>query len=247
VLHAISARAAPGSGRVTVQAMSNEIETGATPAQPVIYQIRIRGHLDDQWTDWFERLTITLQADGDTVISGPVPDQAALHGLLKKIRDLGLPLISINPVQFNQTSSQGAQKETNVNTSNNTLEIKGRQNWLSTLWIFATLNYIYADVFSLFFLPGAQSETGKMAAGAVLAFAVLMETAIAMVILSRMLKYRANRWANIVAGVIHTLSVAASLFGATPPGLYYMFFAAVEIACTLFIIWYAWTWPRPEV
>jgi hypothetical protein len=62
----------------------------------MIYQIRIKGHLGDRWTDWFEGLTIALQENGDTLLTGPVADQAALHGLLKKVRDLGMPLISVN-------------------------------------------------------------------------------------------------------------------------------------------------------
>ena len=65
-----------------------------TRDQPVIYQIRIRGHLGSQWTDWFGGMTITPTDDGDTLLTGPVTDQAALHGLLRKVRDLGMPLIS---------------------------------------------------------------------------------------------------------------------------------------------------------
>jgi drug/metabolite transporter (DMT)-like permease len=112
---------------------------------------------------------------------------------------------------------------------------------LSTLWIFATLNYIYADIFTLFFDPAAR-EAATMPAGMVLVFAALMETAIAMVVLSRVLKYRANRWANIIVGIVHTALVFWSLFGETPPTIYYIFFATIEIACTLFIAWYAWRW-----
>lgn len=67
--------------------------------EPRLYEIRVRGHLDQQWAAWFEGMTITLQDNGDTLLAGPVVDQAALHGLLKKVRDLGLPLISINQVQ----------------------------------------------------------------------------------------------------------------------------------------------------
>lgn len=66
--------------------------------QPTIYHIRLAGHLDPQWADWFDGLHVSLQADGTTLLSGPVIDQAALHGLLKKVRDLGLPLISVNQV-----------------------------------------------------------------------------------------------------------------------------------------------------
>ncbi|MBC7813481.1 MAG: hypothetical protein H7175_20140 [Burkholderiales bacterium] len=65
----------------------------------MLYQIRIKGHLGPQWTDWFEGLTITLEDSGDTLLVGPVVDQAALYGLLKKVRDLGMTLISVNHVE----------------------------------------------------------------------------------------------------------------------------------------------------
>lgn len=60
------------------------------------YQIRIKGHLDREWTDWFGGLAITLDNSGNTLLTGPVLDQAALYGLLRKVRDMGLPLISVN-------------------------------------------------------------------------------------------------------------------------------------------------------
>ena len=72
-------------------------------SQPTIYQIRLKSHLSSDWTDWFEGLTITPEEDGDTLLTGPVIDQAALYGLLKKVRDLGITLISLNPVQFNES------------------------------------------------------------------------------------------------------------------------------------------------
>jgi hypothetical protein len=82
--------------------MTNEPEPQPATNQTVIYQIRIKGHLAREWTDWFECLTITLEADGDTLLTGPVVDQAALHGLLKKVRDLGMPLVSVSPVEPGQ-------------------------------------------------------------------------------------------------------------------------------------------------
>lgn len=68
----------------------------------MIYQIRVKSHLGSGWTDWFEGLTITLEDNGDTLITGPLIDQAALHGLLKKVRDLGMPLVSVNPMETGQ-------------------------------------------------------------------------------------------------------------------------------------------------
>lgn len=93
--------------------MSNKRNPKTDPGQPTIYQIRIRGHLSDQWTYWFEGLTITLEEDGDTLLTGPVVDQAALFGLLKKVRDLGMPLVSINCVEQSKPdiSSISLEKE----------------------------------------------------------------------------------------------------------------------------------------
>jgi hypothetical protein len=79
--------------------MSNKLNPKPDPSQPMIYHIRIKGHLGHQWTDWFEGLTITLEDNGETLLTGPVIDQAALHGLLKRVRDLGMPLLSVNRVE----------------------------------------------------------------------------------------------------------------------------------------------------
>jgi len=82
--------------------MSNKLNKKTDPGQPIIYQIRIKGHLGRKWTDWFEGLTISLEDNGDTLLTGPVVDQAALHGLLKKVRDLGMTLVSVVRVKLGQ-------------------------------------------------------------------------------------------------------------------------------------------------
>ena len=79
--------------------MSETYASSEDQSKPGLYEIRIKGHLDDRWADWFEGLTITLEEDGNTLLTGPVIDQAALHGLLKKVRDLGMPLVSVSPVE----------------------------------------------------------------------------------------------------------------------------------------------------
>ena len=82
--------------------MSNNLNSETDAGQPAAYQIRIKGHLDRQWADWFGGLTITLEDNGDTLLTGLVVDQAALHGLLKKVRDLGTPLVSVNRLRPDQ-------------------------------------------------------------------------------------------------------------------------------------------------
>src|SRR6266481_9173245 len=79
--------------------MSNEINSEIDPGQPTVYQIRVKGHLGRQWADWFGGLAITLEDNGETLLTGSVVDQAALHGLLRKVRDLGVPLLSVNRVK----------------------------------------------------------------------------------------------------------------------------------------------------
>jgi len=75
--------------------MSGAPDSKTDPNQPMVYQIRVKGHLESQWTDWFGGLTIRLEDNGETLLTGPVADQSALHGLLRKVRDLGMPLVSV--------------------------------------------------------------------------------------------------------------------------------------------------------
>jgi hypothetical protein len=82
--------------------MSNESNSGTEPGEPMVFQIRIKGHLGRQWTDWFGALTLTLEETGETLLTCPVVDQAALYGLLRKVRDSGLPLVSVTRAHIDQ-------------------------------------------------------------------------------------------------------------------------------------------------
>mgnify|MGYP001813750598 FL=1 len=85
------------TGHNRYRKMSNKSNLKSDPSHPIVYQIRIKGHLGRQWTEWFDGLTITPTDDGNTLLSGGVIDQAALHGVFKKIRNLGLAIMSVNP------------------------------------------------------------------------------------------------------------------------------------------------------
>jgi len=122
---------------------------------------------------------------------------------------------------------------------------------LSLLWIFVMFNYLYCDVIGLHDSATLkQLMTGSVGSLQItekflFAGSILMEIPIAMVLLSRILEYRANRWANIIAGTIKTVVMISTMFLDTP-ALYYVFFGTIEIACTSYIVWYAWKWTEPE-
>lgn len=125
--------------------------------------------------------------------------------------------------------------------------MEGMKVKLSTLWVFVMFNMVFADIVG-FMNPGALEKIMTGAVGfeitqeLLLVFSILLEIPIAMIFLSRVLKYRANRWANIVAGVITILFV----IGGGSTYLSYIFFATVEVVCMLLIVWYAWKWPKQE-
>lgn len=138
-----------------------------------------------------------------------------------------------------------------MNTNNKIVNMEDRKAKLSTLWLFALLNYLYCDVVALMnpellkqFLAGNVGGM-QMTQGFLLGASILMEIPISMILLSRLLKHRANRWANIIAGAIMTIVQLSSLF-AGAPAMYYIFFSIIEIACTAFIVWYAWMWRNTE-
>lgn len=129
-------------------------------------------------------------------------------------------------------------------------EIKDRRVILSTLWIFVTANYIFCDVLSNMMPDVLRGliETGEvegisLTQGFLLGSAIFMEIPFVMILLSRVLKYRANRLTNIIAGSIMSAAQIVSLF-IGPPALHYIFYSVIEIGCTLIIVWYAWKWHK---
>jgi len=131
-------------------------------------------------------------------------------------------------------------------------ELNDRKVILSTVWIFATVNYIFCDVITLMnpedlknILSGTVGAI-KMNQEFLLGAAIMMEIPFVMILLSRVLKYKINRWANIIGAFIMTTVQASSFFIGTDSTLHYKFFSIVEIGCTLFVLWYAWTWTMPN-
>lgn len=130
----------------------------------------------------------------------------------------------------------------NTHTSTTGIDPKVK---LSLLWIFVLLNMAYADILSLMdptSLIREKMAGAPLPAGGLMAGAIVMETALAMVILSWVLNYKVNRWVNIIIGAVNILGVVTGGHGP-----YYVFFATVEVACMLLIIWFAWKWTNPEV
>jgi hypothetical protein len=89
--------------------MSNQSNPDTDFSELTVYQIRIKGHLDDRWADWFDGLTLMREDSGETLLTGAVVDQAALHGLLRKVRDLGMLLISVNRIEAGQIDESSSK------------------------------------------------------------------------------------------------------------------------------------------
>jgi len=129
-----------------------------------------------------------------------------------------------------------------MTTNNQTPTREGGPVLLSTLWLFAMLTYTYGDVVTL--MDPVKHGTMELTEGFLLGGSIIMMIPISMVLLSRLLPYRANRWASIIAGTFMTAFLTMTLFVAVPT-TYYAFFSAIEIACTAFIVGYAWKWRNP--
>ena len=133
-----------------------------------------------------------------------------------------------------------------MNTNSKTIQMKDTKVLLSTLWIVVMINMAYADILSLH-IPGILEELAVSAGETpitqlMLIGAIMTEIPIAMIFLSRVLKYKVNRWANIITSVI----TIAYVVGGGSPYPHYIFIATIEVVCMLLIVWYAWKWTNPE-
>jgi hypothetical protein len=130
-----------------------------------------------------------------------------------------------------------------MNSNKKTTKMPDMKGRLSALWLFAMLTYTYGDVVTL--MDPVKHGSIQLTEGFLLEGAIFMMIPITMVLLSRILKYRANRWASIIAGTIMTAALPVTLFVAVPTS-YYVFFTVIEITCTALIVWFAWKWRNPE-
>lgn len=126
-------------------------------------------------------------------------------------------------------------------STDKTEDIKTR---LSALWLFAMLTYTYGDVVTL--MDPVKHGSIQLTEGFLLGASIFMMIPITMVLLSRILKYRSNRLASIIAGTVMTVSLILTLFAAVPT-MYYLFFSIIEITCTSLIVFFAWRWRNPDV
>ena len=226
-----------------------------------LYEIRIEGHLDDRWQDWFDGWTVTRQADDTTLLSGPVPDQPALYGILRRVRDLGLPLVSV--IQRNDTSHQQILNTQRIEPMNTNLKLDKKEPQetlkdinlnvklkLAALWTSFMFLYIYVDYFALY-MPGKIENILKgkvfvfdITQGFIMTALGLSTIPMLMIFLSVALPAKVNRWTNIIVAFVH---IPYMLFNLTGVAWIHMYFAAaVEVVLLLLIIRYAWKWPKQE-
>lgn len=126
-----------------------------------------------------------------------------------------------------------------------------RKVLISTIWVFYLFNILYADVLNIMGGEAPTADAAELIETLVspvmlLGAAIFLETAMVMIVLSRVLKYAANRWMNIVIALLQTIGLVASVFVGTPT-IFYLFFVVVEVLALLFIVWYAWTWADPQI
>ncbi len=209
------------------------------------YEIRLKGHLDDRCAEWVEGLTITLEENGDTLLTGPVVDQAALHGLLRKVRDLGLSLVSVNRVQSNETHPYRARKEigmiTNREAARNLLDVR---IILAVLWAAGMLSSLNGDTYRL----SASTEPLGVNPELLLVMAIMLVGSIFMSALTLTLKSTVSRWANRIIGIFYamvTLVFWVLALVVWRSAGYEIVWSTAQLVFALLVVWYAWRWTNP--
>lgn len=210
------------------------------PPNISFYEIRLKGHLDARWGDRFEGMTITLEENGDTLLSGPVADQSALHGLLKKVRDLGMPLASV--IQIQNGSLKEIEMNTNNKTAGNLLDVR---IILAVLWVAGMLSSLNGDTYRL----SAMTKPFGVSPELLLVMSLIFVGSIFMSALTLMLKSPASRWANRVVGIFYAMITLAFevlhlvVFRSTG---YEIVWATAQLVFALLVVWYSWKWTNPE-
>ncbi len=209
------------------------------------YEIRLKGHLDDRWAEWFEGLTITLEENGDTLLTGSLVDQAALHGSLRKVRDLGLSLVSVNRIQSHELHPYRAKKEikmiTNRETTRNLLDVR---IILAVLWAAGMLSSLNGDTYRL----SASTEPLGAKPELLLVMAIMLVGSIFMSALTLMLKPTVSRWANRIAGIFYAMVTLVFWVLAVVvwrSAGYEMIWSTAQLVFALLVVWYAWKWTNP--
>jgi hypothetical protein len=218
------------------------------------YELRVKGHLGDRWSHDLGGLAVRQQQDGTTVLTGSIVDQAALHGVIIRIRDLGLPLLSVRRIDTsgdrNVFHEEGIMK-TGRGASRALEDVKVDVKLkLAALWASVMFLYIYVDYFGFFkpefiedILVGRVWQFDVTQAFLLGALASVTIPAL-MIFLSVGLPAKANRWTNIVVAAIY---IPFSLFNLAGEAWAFMVFgAAVEVVLLVLIIGYAWKWPGIE-
>jgi hypothetical protein len=155
--------------------------------------------------------------DGTTLLSGPVPDQPALYGILRRVRDLGLPLVSVNQITVTLSQQILNKKRSNTKMNANTTKKLDTKVLLSTLWIVVMISMLKADILSLF-IPAMAEELARplSALGAsipqlMLFGAIMGQLGIAMIVLSRVLKRGVNRWLNLIVSPLYIVYIIGAV------------------------------------
>jgi len=204
------------------------------------YAIHIQGHLNSQWADCFAGMTITPEKNGDTLLTGPVIDQAALHGLLKKVRDLGLPLVSV--VQVQSCSKEEKKMNTNKEAAKNLLDVR---IILAVLWIAGMLSSLNGDTYRL----SAMTKPLGVSSELLSVYALVLVGHGFMSGLTLTLKSPVSRWANRIIGIFYAIFILVfevlHLFVWRSAG-YEIVWSTAQLVFALLVVWYAWKWTNPE-